>query len=110
MNVAFMVLGLCRDCSYKVNYFHKRKEVTRKSKYKHKHIGKRKDEKERHGTSSKHHSKQDQEEEAAADTNNEESPEGENTGDDNIWKGPAAVVEEKSREEEFEEYLEDLFL
>lgn len=30
--------------------------------------------------------------------------------DDNIWKGPAKLPNEKSREEEFEEYLEDLFL
>lgn len=29
---------------------------------------------------------------------------------DDIWKGPAKLPDEKSREEEFEEYLEDLFL
>ena len=38
-----------------------------------------------------------------------EEPEVKESPDD-IWKGPAKITDEKSREEEFEEYLEDLFL
>ena len=29
---------------------------------------------------------------------------------DNIWAGPAKIVEEKSQDEEFDEYFEDMFL
>ena len=30
--------------------------------------------------------------------------------EDNLWAGPAKVIDEKSREEEFDEYFEDMFL
>lgn len=34
------------------------------------------------------------------------------TGDaaENIWSGPAKIIDEKSREDEFDEYFEDMFL
>ncbi|XP_068216408.1 protein FRA10AC1 homolog isoform X2 [Palaemon carinicauda] len=99
---ALVKLRLCSDCSYKVNYFHKRKEVTRKSKFKHK-SGKE------HKKSHKKHIAEVQEK-TPEESEGKECLQEEAPSDDSIWKGPAAVAEEKSREEEFEDYLEDLFL
>lgn len=97
--------GLCHDCSYKVNYHHKRKEVTRKSK-------KRKQAEDSSRKDSKKKVKNDEpttggKEESPATS---EAQKTEESSLDDIWKGPAKLPDEKSREEEFEEYLEDLFL
>lgn len=34
----------------------------------------------------------------------------ENQSDSNVWSGPAKISEEKTQEEEFEEYFDDMFL
>lgn len=97
--------GLCHDCSYKVNYHHKRREVTKKSK-------KRKQTEDSGRKDSKKKSKKDEattaEKEESSVTS--EAQKAEESSLDDIWKGPAKLPDEKSREEEFEEYLEDLFL
>lgn len=98
---ALVKLRLCHYCSYKVNYHHKRKEVTRKNrKRKNKDDSSRKD--------SKRKSKKD--EAAAEEEKDESSATSETQKAEDIWKGPAKLPDDKSREEEFEEYLEDLFL
>ncbi|CAL4133741.1 unnamed protein product, partial [Meganyctiphanes norvegica] len=102
---ALIKLRLCHDCSYQVNYSHKRKEVTKNSK---KRKGDRKQKKRK-----KHKHKRERESESSSESSEEEAatsdPKDKNAGED-IWKGPAKILDEKSREEEFDEYLEDLFL
>lgn len=98
---ALVKLRLCSDCSYKVNYHHKRKEVTKKSKFKHKKA------KENRKKDKKYNAEG---EKPSVESEGKECIEEDITTDESIWKGPASVVEEKSREEEFEDYLEDLFL
>ena len=88
-----------------MNYHHRRKEVTRSKRRKHKdntekesRKKRRKDKDEADGT----------EEVAESSSGSGEAQTA--TSPDDIWKGPAKLPDEKSREEEFEEYLEDLFL
>ncbi|XP_061612611.1 protein FRA10AC1 isoform X1 [Phyllopteryx taeniolatus] len=114
--------GLCPECSFKLNYHHKRKEVKAKKMLrkepeenqepsqkktkkrslprskKHKHRRHR----ERSGSSSSSEESQGKESEP------EDEPECRSESDH--WRGPAPAVEEKSREEEFDDYFEDLFL
>ncbi|XP_042889810.1 protein FRA10AC1 homolog [Penaeus japonicus] len=103
---ALVKLRLCHDCSYRVNYHHKRKEVTRKrirsntDKYRDKKKQKTEGEEETPKA-----------EDQSKETANETKEKGEEEeSEESIWKGPAKVEEEKSREDEFEEYLQDLFL
>ncbi|XP_047491206.1 protein FRA10AC1 homolog [Penaeus chinensis] len=102
---ALVKLRLCHDCSYKVNYHHKRKEVTRKRTKSNadKHRNKKKQRKEEDETAKEETQSTEPEKETT-------EKEGEKDSEDSVWKGPAKVEEEKSREEEFEEYLQDLFL
>ncbi|XP_071546200.1 protein FRA10AC1 homolog [Panulirus ornatus] len=104
---ALVKLRLCHDCSYKVNYHRKRKEVTKTSfKSKHKEMGKmKKSRKNRSETA-----KDTQEETVEGGLVENQNEIDETKSDVNIWKGPVKLCDEKSREEEFEEYLEDLFL
>ncbi|KAI2658762.1 hypothetical protein H4Q32_016894 [Labeo rohita] len=121
---ALVKLRLCPECSFKLNYHHKRKEVTvkkrrrskenvdksvsKKSKSSRKH--KRKD-KRKHKKRRKEYSSSSSEESQSSDKD-EESGEEEEEGpsESDHWRGPAPTVEEKSREEEFDEYFEDMFL
>lgn len=103
---ALVKLRLCRECSYKVNYYHKRKEVTKKSRDKHRSFKRKWQKKQKY---EKRQKLEAEEEETVVESDNSQVTE-ETESEDNIWKGPAKITEEKSREEEFEEYLEDLFL
>ena len=78
-----------------MNYSKKHKEITKKSKKRKK---KQKD---------KDFKKQKSNEN---NINESKSTDSEEESDDNIWKKPLEINKEKSREEEFEEYLDDLFL
>nr|XP_053652760.1 protein FRA10AC1 homolog [Cherax quadricarinatus]XP_053652769.1 protein FRA10AC1 homolog [Cherax quadricarinatus]XP_053652774.1 protein FRA10AC1 homolog [Cherax quadricarinatus] len=103
---ALVKLRLCRDCSYKINYYRKRKEVTRKS-IKHKHRESSKKKKSRRDESeSAENAQETNEGNSLSNAKQVDETESENS----IWKGPAKLPDEKSREEEFEEYLQDLFL
>uniref|UniRef100_A0A8C1GUQ0 FRA10A associated CGG repeat 1 n=2 Tax=Cyprinus carpio TaxID=7962 RepID=A0A8C1GUQ0_CYPCA len=117
---ALVKLRLCPECSFKLNYHHKRKEVTvkkrrrskenvdkslsktSKSSRKHKRKDKRKHKKRR-----KEYSSSSSEESQGSDKDEEEE---EGPSESDHWRGPAPTVEEKSREEEFDEYFEDMFL
>ncbi|XP_050922259.1 protein FRA10AC1 isoform X2 [Lates calcarifer] len=119
--------GLCPECSFKLNYHHKRKEVkvktktkrlsqenqeppqkkkkkkrTRSSSHSKKHKHKRHRDRSTSSSSSEESLNSDKDSEA------EDEPEGQSEADH--WRGPAPAVEEKSREEEFDEYFEDMFL
>ncbi|XP_017291975.1 protein FRA10AC1 [Kryptolebias marmoratus] len=123
---ALVKLRLCPECSFKLNYHHKRKEVKVKTKTKiseenqeppkkrskkrkrsashskkHKH-------KKRKGHSTSSSSSESDSQNSDKDSDAGKESDGQSEGDH--WRGPAPAVEEKSREEEFDEYFEDMFL
>ncbi|XP_037546986.1 protein FRA10AC1 [Nematolebias whitei] len=123
---ALVKLRLCPECSFKLNYHHKRKEVKVKTKTmisaenkepqkkrrkkrkrssshskKHKH-------KKRKGHTVSSSSSESESENSDKDSEAGSEPDGQSEADH--WRGPAPAVEEKSREEEFDEYFEDMFL
>lgn len=123
---ALVKLRLCPECSYKLNYHHKRKEVTakkrrrskenldvsKKSKSSKSRKNKRKD-KRKHKKRRKEHSSSSSEESQESDKGSDDDDDDEDAdgpSESEHWKGPAPAVEEKSREEEFDEYFEDMFL
>lgn len=98
---ALVKIRLCSDCSYKLNYRHKKKHVKQKKRSRASSVE----------LESKKRKTSETNEEPGQDVNVLPSKETTNIADEaEIWKGPAQVVEEKSRNEEFEDYLEDLFL
>ncbi|CAK6974620.1 protein FRA10AC1 [Scomber scombrus] len=124
---ALVKLRICPECSFKLNYHHKRKEVKAKTRTKgvsEEEEGKKKNKKKRRKSSShskKHKDKHkkhrgqptsssNSEESQDSDKDSEAGDEPEGQSDADHWRGPAPAVEEKSREEEFDEYFEDMFL
>ncbi|KAL6474740.1 hypothetical protein MHYP_G00157800 [Metynnis hypsauchen] len=118
---ALVKLRLCPECSFKLNYHHKRKEVKVKKKRRPRDDGdepqakkfkssshskkhKRK-EKRRHKKRLKEYSSSSSEDSVESDKGDGEGP-----SESEHWKGPAPATGEKSREEEFDEYFEDMFL
>ncbi|XP_052468078.1 protein FRA10AC1 homolog [Carassius gibelio] len=120
---ALVKLRLCPECSFKLNYHHKRKEVTVKKKQQSKENmdksvskkskssrkQKRKD-KRKHKKRRKEYSSSSSEESQGSDKDAESDEEEEGPSESDHWRGPAPTVEEKSREEEFDECFEDMFL
>lgn len=114
---ALVKLRLCEICSFKLNYHHKRKEVTRKpsktktdkKKKKKKEKKRKKHKKHRSGEKSKNKRQEHESSSSSSDSEEDEGQEKEKSYED-MWKGPAVVTEEKSRDEEFDEYFQDLFL
>ncbi|KAF4085321.1 hypothetical protein AMELA_G00117030 [Ameiurus melas] len=120
---ALVKLRLCPECSFKLNYHHKRKEVKVKKKCrpvgngdgsqakksKHKSKQKRK-EKHKHKKRRKEHSSSSSEDSHGSTKDSESVEEAEGPSESEFWKGPAPALEEKSREEEFDEYFEGMFL
>merc|ERR1712238_115742 len=97
---ALVKARLCPECSIKLNYHHKKKEVNKKSK-------KRKKEKKMKKNKRKR-----------SDSSNGEDIEGENSSKKSkieerqqekkaseVWSGSAPAEQEKSREDDFSEYL-----
>ncbi|XP_075949850.1 protein FRA10AC1 [Anarhichas minor] len=123
---ALVKLRLCPECSFKLNYHHKRKEVKAKTKKvsdenqeppqkmkkekkrkrssSHSRKHKRKRRRNPSGSSSSSEELKDSDKDSEAG----DEPRGQSDGDH--WRGPAPAVEEKSREEEFDDYFEDMFL
>ncbi|KAL3864472.1 hypothetical protein ACJMK2_006151 [Sinanodonta woodiana] len=105
---ALVKLRLCPDCSYKLNYHHRKKEV----------LPKKKEIKETEKSSKKIRSDElsDDKAESSHSGTIEESDKTKGGSESNIddesevWKGPVKLTEEKSREEEFDEYFADMFL
>nr|XP_055031290.1 protein FRA10AC1 [Misgurnus anguillicaudatus] len=119
---ALVKLRLCPECSFKLNYHHQRKEIkVQKRRPSKDHVEelhlkksrkyKRKD-KRKHKKRRKEFTSSDSEKPQGSDSENEEEEEEEDEGpsESEHWKGPAPAVDEKSREEEFDEYFEDMFL
>lgn len=115
-------LRLCPDCSYKLNYHHKKKLAKQKKKEKKRTKKKRKHEKHHRNNDQNSSSSAEDSEDIDSDHHIEESnaaDSGSSKGVDHsksscsgedIWKGPAKITVDKTREEEFEEYFQDMFL
>ncbi|XP_063982728.1 protein FRA10AC1 homolog [Diachasmimorpha longicaudata] len=103
---ALVKLRLCPDCSEKLNYKTKKREVKRQKALKRLGISPEKSQ----GSST---SSQVPEATIKLEINEKDStadPQPSQPEDSDIWKGKPVEGVEKSREEEFEEYLADLFL
>ncbi|XP_049419510.1 protein FRA10AC1 [Epinephelus fuscoguttatus] len=124
---ALVKLRLCPECSFKLNYHHKRKEVKAKTKrvleenqepsQKKKKRKRSSHSKKKHKHKHKHRKHRDRSASSSSSESSENSDKGSEAGDEpegqseaDHWRGPAPAVEEKSREEEFDEYFEDMFL
>ncbi|XP_027145217.1 protein FRA10AC1 isoform X2 [Larimichthys crocea] len=124
---ALVKLRLCPECSFKLNYHHKRKEVKAKTKTKRlseenqepqtkrkkrkrlsSHSKKHKHKHKRHRDRSASSSSSEESRDSDKDSEGGAEPDGQSEADH--WRGPAPAVEEKSREEEFDEYFQDMFL
>ncbi|XP_055706166.1 protein FRA10AC1 [Phlebotomus papatasi] len=103
---ALVKVRLCPECSHKLNYHTKKRLAKRKPKRL--DISSKKKLPETPGTSKAEEKPLEVEENAS----NEEFKETEETGnpEENIWAAKDAPVEDKTREDEFNEYLEDLLL
>ncbi|CAI9578837.1 unnamed protein product, partial [Staurois parvus] len=112
---ALVKLRLCPECSYKLNFHHKRREVQPKAKKKkasedtgepcrkkskHSHSHKKRKDKSTH----RH------EDSSEEDTDNDQEDGNDETANSDFWKGPQQEPDEKTREEEFDEYFQDMFL
>lgn len=106
---ALVKCRLCFECSYKLNYHHKKKELTKKKKSK-------KKKKKRSRSSSSSDSESDartrrKEAKEKLDKEKAEKVEAELEKDaSNLWSKPIEKEEEKTREDVFDEFLGDLFL
>ncbi|XP_043568401.1 protein FRA10AC1 [Chiloscyllium plagiosum] len=112
---ALVKLRLCPECSYKLNYHHRRKEVKavkrKPGEEEHHHevpAEKRTKTTEKHSCKSK--GKSSRTENFDSDQESEDKPDADDPLEAEYWKGPAQDFETKTREDEFDEYFEDMFL
>ncbi|XP_063095450.1 protein FRA10AC1 isoform X2 [Cavia porcellus] len=106
--------GLCQECSFKLNFHHRRKEIksgkrkakTKKGCEESSHRKSRLSPEETSKKKDKGHSSSKKPEDFINKTSDEE----ESASESEIWKGPVPETDEKSQEEEFDEYFQDLFL
>jgi len=109
---ALVKVRLCPECSYRLNYHHKRKDVTKRihtKKSKKDKKAKSKHRKRRHSSSSESDSNHEQKHIKLKHEESLKEKELEQKASE-IWSEPVQVEQEKSREEDFSEFLEDLFL
>ena len=111
---ALIKCRLCPDCSYKLNYHHKKKELTKKRK-KNKKKKKRKKRSRSSSSSSESDSSDDdtrrrkrKKEDHANDAEEKEKELSKQEKD--VWTKPQEKEDEKTREDEFDDFLDDLFL
>ncbi|NWU91889.1 F10C1 protein, partial [Upupa epops] len=110
---ALVKLRLCPECSCKLNFHHRRKEVkARKKRGTEPKIKKTKLSRSAKKKSKKK-TRKDQtssEDSDNSDKDSDSSDAQDGPSDADFWKGPLQEPDEKSREEEFDEYFQDLFL
>lgn len=109
---ALVKVRLCPEDSYKLNYHHKRKDVTKQihsRKKKKTKKSKKKHRKRNHSSSSDSDSKHKRK---IVELNQEEITKEKQLEQQasEIWSEPIQLEKEKSREEDFSEFLEELFL
>lgn len=102
---ALVKLRLCPECSHKLNYHHRKKEIKakRKAKRTEEDLAVKRQKSEECVESSIV-------EMPAAEPTVSSEPKSTSADDSNVWTKPLPVTEEKSREDEFDEYFEDMFL
>ncbi|XP_057362091.1 protein FRA10AC1 isoform X5 [Manis pentadactyla] len=107
--------GLCQECSLKLNFHHRRKEVkSKKRKDKTKKDCEESSHKKPRLSSAEESSKKKDKGHSSSKKSensvNRSSDEEEGTLESELWKGPLPETDEKSQEEEFDDYFQDLFL
>ncbi|XP_006831215.1 PREDICTED: protein FRA10AC1 [Chrysochloris asiatica] len=113
---ALVKLRLCQDCSFKLNFHHRKKEVKLKNKKKSetkKDCAASSHKKPRVSSEEETSEKKDKghsSSKKSADSINRNSDEEDSASECELWKGPLPETDEKSQEEEFDEYFQDLFL
>jgi len=109
---ALVKLRLCPEDSYRLNYHHKRKDITKRKREKeHKKAKKLKKKRHKRSYSSETSSSEDdgyKKEKAQLASDKKEKELDKKASE--IWSAPVQMEQEKSREEDFSEYLEDMFL
>ncbi|KAM6106046.1 protein FRA10AC1 homolog isoform 2-T2 [Pterocles gutturalis] len=116
---ALVKLRLCPECSYKLNFHHRRKEFkaykkrgtaipnSEEPKIKKKKLSSSAKKKSKKKTQKDPVSSEDSDN---SDKDSDDSSAQDGPSDADFWKGPLQEADEKSREEEFDEYFQDLFL
>ncbi|XP_028916927.1 protein FRA10AC1 [Ornithorhynchus anatinus] len=114
---ALVKLRLCQECSFRLNFHHRRKEVKPKKQRAETNNEGLSLKKPRLSSSRKKSSKRKEDrerlpakksEESGKDTDSSDEEEGPSEAE--LWKGPVPETDEKSQEEEFDDYFQDLFL
>lgn len=111
---ALVKLRLCQECSFKLNFHHRRKEIkSKKRKAKTKiecddspHKKSRSSSSEASKGADEGHSSSKKPE----DSRNRNTDEEDSASESELWKGPLPETDGKSQEEEFDDYFQDLFL
>ena len=109
---ALIKCRLCFECSYKLNYHHKKKEVTKRKKDVKKKKKRKKRKKAHTSSSSNSDSSSDEKEtksERKAKVTEKETEQIEKSASE-VWSKPVEREEEKSRNDVFDEFLDDLFM
>ncbi|XP_051883430.1 protein FRA10AC1 [Pristis pectinata] len=114
---ALVKLRVCSECSYKLNYHHRRKEVKgakRKCKEEHHDAPAEKitktGEKQCSKSTGKSSTSRTESDGHDSDKESEDTPNTDDPSEAEYWKGPSQDAEDKTREDEFDEYFEDMFL
>ncbi|OPJ84404.1 protein FRA10AC1 [Patagioenas fasciata monilis] len=116
---ALVKLRVCPECSYKLNFHHRRKEVKARKKrgtsVPNSKEPKIKKTKLSSSAKKKSKKKTHKDEVSSEDSDNSDKDSDsidaqDGPSDSDFWKGPLQEADEKSREEEFDEYFQDLFL
>ncbi|XP_057305862.1 protein FRA10AC1 homolog isoform X2 [Hydractinia symbiolongicarpus] len=108
---ALVKLRLCSDCSYKLNYNKKhKKSKKKKKKSKKKKVRKHKRKDSSDSSSTDSFSSDEDTPSKGEDVKSTDGVDVKVTETENIWEKPVEVEVEKSREDVFDDYLEDLFM
>lgn len=112
---ALVKLRLCQECSFKLNFHHRRKEIkSKKRKAKSKTECDESPYKKSRSSSEEEASKGKNEGQSSSknseESSNRNSDEEDSASESELWKGPLPETDEKSQEEEFDDYFQDLFL
>jgi len=100
---------LCPECTYKLNYHHKKREVIRnKNKKGHIHEDSHPSKRKKKAQETPEESGDQKQQVNTDGTTHDNDSDSEDEG--KVWREGKVVSEEKSRDEEFQEYLEELLL
>lgn len=111
---ALVKLRLCQECSFKLNFHHRRKEIKSKKRKAKTKIECDDSPRKKSRSSSSEASKGTDEGHSSSkkpeDSRNRNTDEEDSASESELWKGPLPETDGKSQEEEFDDYFQDLFL